>query len=203
MIMIVVLHEVLLMVILSMLLPLISGLYRWFPYLTGLHKGQNASKNYVTKNSELFQDIPNLAELPLIRHTLQSKVSMSTTTSRLFQYSKMWSHAHAEDIASDKDYFEDFQKEKGRFFMPTFCHIFHALVMIYFTLPCFSWHNMLQRQEFWVLQLIPHVLGQKVKFTIHLSLFTVTIHLSLFTCYCSLRIFAYLRGLSLIFQVSF
>ena len=52
---------------------------------------------------------------------------------------------------------------------------------------------MLLRQEYEVLQLIPHVLGKKGKL-----LFTITIHLSLFTgtihCYCSLRIFAYLRG---------
>ena len=78
-IMIVVLHGALLMVILSMLLPPIS------PYLTGLHKGPNASKNYVTKNLELFQDISNLAELPLVRYALWSKFSMITTTSRLFQ----------------------------------------------------------------------------------------------------------------------
>ena len=51
--------------------------------LPDLHKGQNASKN-----CELFQDIPNLAELPFVRYVLQSKVPMSATTSRLLQYSK-------------------------------------------------------------------------------------------------------------------
>ena len=40
------------------------------------------------KNCELFQDIPNLAELPFVRYALQSKVPMSATTSRLLQYSK-------------------------------------------------------------------------------------------------------------------
>ena len=89
---------------------------------------------------------------------------------------------------------ESFQKEKGRFFMPPFCHIFYALVMILYTLPCFLWHHLLQRQEFWVQQLIPHVLGAKNEIyyssvTIHLSLFTVTIH-----CYYSFLNFAYLRG---------
>ena len=63
--------------------------------------------------------------------------------------------------------------------------------------PC-SWHIMLLRQECRVLQLISHVLGQKMKFTIHCYYSSVTIHLSLFIgtihCCCSLRIFAYLRG---------
>ena len=89
---------------------------------------------------------------------------------------------------------ESFQKEKGRFFMPPFCHIFYALVMILYTLPCFLWHHLLQRQEFWVQQLIPHVLGAKNEIYYSLLLFicyysSVTIH-----CYYSLRIFAYLRG---------
>ena len=80
-IMIAVLHEILLMVILPMLLPLISK--DWFPYLTGLHKGQNASKN-----CELLQDIPYLVELPFVHYALQSKVPMSAITSRMLQYSK-------------------------------------------------------------------------------------------------------------------
>ena len=42
----------------------------WFPCSSGPHKGQNASKNYVTKNPKLFQDIPNLAELPFVRYAL-------------------------------------------------------------------------------------------------------------------------------------
>ena len=41
-------------------------------------------KNCVTKNPELFQDIPNLVELPFVRYALWSKSSMITTTSRLF-----------------------------------------------------------------------------------------------------------------------
>ena len=71
-----------------------------------------------------------------------------------------------------------FQEKKKRF-------LIMLLVMLCSILSCFSWHILLQGQEFWVPQLIPHVLGQKVKFTIHLSLFT---------CYYSLRNFAYLRG---------
>ena len=73
---------------------------------------------------------------------------------------------------------KSFQKKRKilHYAIPSFSHTFFALVMIYYTLPCFSWQNLHQRQEFSTLQLIPHVLGQKVKFTIHLSLFTVTIH---------------------------
>ena len=133
-------------------------------------------KNCVSKKLELFQDIPNLAELPFVRYALQSKVSMSTTTSRLFQYSKCDPMLIPKILLLTRVILKSFQKKKGRFFMPTFCHIFYALVMIYYTLPCFFWHTLHQRQEFWVLQLISHVLGQKVKFTIHLSLFTITIH---------------------------
>ena len=147
-----------------------------FLILTDLHKGRNASKN-----CELFQDILNLVELPFVRYALRSKVPMSATTSRLLEYSKYNPMLMLKILLLTRVILESFQKEKGRFFMPTFCHIFYALVMILYTLPCFFWHNLLQRQEFWVLQLIPHVLGQKEKFTIHLSLFTVTIHLLLFT----------------------
>ena len=59
--------------------------------MTGLHKGQNASKNCVTKNLELFQDIPNLEELPFfVRYALWSKSSMITTISRFFSTDLMF-----------------------------------------------------------------------------------------------------------------
>ena len=47
-------------------------------------------KNFVTKNPKLFQDIPNLAELPFVRYALWSKSSMITTTSRLFPIDLMF-----------------------------------------------------------------------------------------------------------------
>ena len=143
--------------------------------MTGLHKGQNASKNCVTKNSELFQDIPNLAELPFVRYALWSKSSMITTTSRLFQWDPM---LITKILLLTKVTLKSFQKKRKilHYDMPSFSHTFFALVIVYYTLPCFSWQNLHQRQEFSALQLIPHVLGQKVKFTIHLSLFTITIH---------------------------
>ena len=100
--------------------------------LTDLHKGQNA-----TKNCELFQDIPNLAELPFVRYALQSKVPMSATTSKLLQYSECNPMLMPKILLLTRAILESFQKEKGRFFMPPFCHIFYALVMILYTLPCF------------------------------------------------------------------
>ena len=112
---IVVPHGALLMVILAMLLPPIS------PYLTGLHKGQNASKNYVTKNLELFQDIPNLAE------DFNSLICPICTLVKIFNdyyYFKivsMRSRAHNKDIAFDKGHFEVFPKEKEDF---SLCHAF-------------------------------------------------------------------------------
>ena len=89
---------------------------------------------------------------------------------------KMQSHAHAEDLASNKGW-ESFQKEKGK---TTFCHIFYTLVMILYTLPCLLWHNLLQRQDFRFYNSSPTFWGKKWNLlftvTIHLSLFTVTIH---------------------------
>ena len=114
---------------------------------------------------------------------------------------KMWSHAHDKRYYFWQGSFCSLSKRKRKilhYAMPTFSHIFFALVMTYYTLPCFFWQNLHQRQEFWVLQFIPHVLGTKNE--IYYS--SVTIHcyysLSLFTCYCSwhcsLWIFAYLKG---------
>ena len=63
--MIVVLHEVLLMVILPMLRPLIKEgflLIQMIPLFDWLAQRPKYVKNYVTKNPELFQDTPDLAE---------------------------------------------------------------------------------------------------------------------------------------------
>ena len=132
-----------------------------FLILTDLHKGRNASKN-----CELFQDIPNLAELSYVHYVLRSKVPISATTSRLLQYSKYDPMLMPKILLLTRVLW---------FFMPNFCHIFYALVMILYILPCFL-HNMLQRQEYRVLQLISHILGQKMKFTIHYYYSSVTIH---------------------------
>ena len=142
------------------------------------------------KNWNRFKTSRILAKLPFVRYALQSKVPMSATTSKMLQYLECNPMFMPKIMLLTRAILESFQKEKGRFFMPPFCHIFYALVMILYTLPCFLWHHLLQRQEFWVQQLIPHVLGAKneiyyslLLFIYHYSLllFTVTIHLLLFT----------------------
>ena len=143
---------------------------------------------------ELLQDIilqKRIASrhlLPFVRYALQSKVPMSAITSSMLQYSKCNPILMSNILLLTKDGSLS-KKKKGGFSMTTFCHIPYALVMILYTLPYLLWQNMLQGQEYRVSQLIPHVLGQKMKFTIHCYY-----SLSLFTCYCSLWNFAYLRG---------
>ena len=63
--MIVVLHEVLLMVILLMLLPLIKEgflLIKMIPLFEWLAQKPKCFKNYIAENPKLFQDTPDLAE---------------------------------------------------------------------------------------------------------------------------------------------
>ena len=82
-------------------------------------------------------------------------------------------NAHNKNIASDKGHFEDFPKEKGRFFiMP--CFTFWS----YFVTFCHASPNIFcsKDKNFEFYNAFPTFWGQKVKFTIHLSLFTVTIH---------------------------
>ena len=178
---IVTLHGALLMVILLMLLPPINGLYRWFPYLNGLHKGQNTSKNYVTKYPELFQYIPNLAELPLVRYALWSKFSMITTTSRLFQWDPM---LITKILLLTKVTLKSFQKKRKilHYAIPSFSHTFFALVMIYYTLPCFG-----TKSEIYYSPI-----------TIHCYYSSITVHDTIHSEFLPIS-----RGLSLMFEASF
>ena len=104
---------------------------------------------------------------------------MSTTTSRF----KNVIPCSRQKYCFWQGSFWRLSKRKRKILHYAFGHTFD-LVMFCSILSCFSWHILLQGQEFWVLQLIPHVLGKKVKFTIHLSLFTITIH-----CHYSLLLF--------------
>ena len=76
-------------------------------------------KTCVTKNLELFQDILNLAELPFVLYALQSKASMSTTTSRLFQYSKCDLMFPSKILLLTRIILKTFQKKKEVF---SLCH---------------------------------------------------------------------------------
>ena len=128
-----------------------------------------------TKKLELFQDI--LVELPFVRYALQSKASISTTTSRLLQ--------DCDPILPTKNMLltriilKTLRKRKMLHY--AFGHAFDLVMLLIQS--CFVPFGHAspdifcsKDKNFEVLQLIPHVLGPKVKFIIHLSLFTVTIH---------------------------
>ena len=95
---------------------------------------------------------------------------------------------------------KSFQKKKED---SSLCHAllwsyFFDLVMLCYTLPCFSWHTLHQRQEFWALQFIPHVLGTKNEIyyspvTIHCH-YSPSLFIRYYSWHCLLRIFSYLRG---------
>ena len=144
----------------------------WFPSLAGLHKGQNASKIVNCFKT----DIPNLAELPFVRYALQSKVPMSATTSRLLQYSECNPMLMPKILLLTRVILESFQKEKGRFFMPPFCHIFYALVMLPLT-PSATKTRILGSTNY-----SPRF-GAKNKIYNSLLLFICHYSLLLFTCY--------------------
>ena len=89
-------------------------------------------KNYVTKNPEQFQDTPDLAE------DFNSPI-LPTQRPRLFQYSKMWSHAHDKDILENWCFWQrsfwSLSKRKGRIFiMPCL-----ALVILSFSCHALLW----------------------------------------------------------------
>ena len=94
---------------------------------------------------------------------------------------KMWSHVPVKNIASDKDHFEDFPKEKGSlFFMP--CFAFWSCFVTF----CYTSPNIFcsKDKNFEFYNSFPTFWGKKwnLLFICHylLLLFTVTIHLLLF-----------------------
>ena len=108
---------------------------------------------------------------------------MSTTTSRLFQYSKCDPMLMTKDIASDKGHFEVFPKEKGRFFiMPCLPLVILALLWSCFTTLCHASPDKVctKDKNFEFYNSFPTFWGQKNKIYYSLSLFTITIHELLF-----------------------
>ena len=88
--MIVLLHEVILMVILPMLLPLIKEgflMVKMIPLFDWLAQKPKYFKNYITKNPELFQDTPGLAE------DFDSPICLAYTTAKMITIFKIESNA--------------------------------------------------------------------------------------------------------------
>ena len=164
--------------------------------MTGLHKGQNTSKNYVTKNPELFQDTPNLAE------DFDSLICLAYTTAKMVTIFKnvipcFWQRYSWKLIWSDlnlilltKLILKSFKKKKKE---SSSCH-----ALLYFDLAMLFLTKSAPKTKIFNFTIdSPRFGDKKEKFTIQ-SLFTCHYSLSLFICYCSwhcsLRIFAYLRG---------
>ena len=166
--------------------------------MTGLHlhKGQNASKLVLLKTWNCFKISWIWQNSHLSDMHFSQKLRWVLLLQDCFSIQNVISCSQQKYCFWQESFWRISKRKRKilHYAMP----YFFDLVMLCSTLPCFSWHNLYQRQEFWVLQLIPHVLGTKNE--IYYS--PVTIHyyysLSLFTCYCSwhcsLRIFAYLRG---------
>ena len=139
-----------------------------------LHSAQRPKcfKNCVTKKLELFQDIPNLVEAHLFDMLFSQKASMSTstTTSRFKNVIPCSRHKYCFWQRIILKTFQKKKKDSSLCFWSCFVPFGHASPDIY----CSKDKNF----EFY--NSFPTFWGQKMKFTIHLSLFTVTIHLLLF-----------------------
>ena len=135
-------------------------------------------KNCVNKKLELFQDI--LAELPFVRYALQSKVLMSTTTSRLFQYSKCDPMLMPKILLLTRIILKTFKKKREDSSCLPF--VIFSMLWSWFTSLCHASFDTIcsKDKNFEFHNSFPTFWGQKLKFTIHLSLFTVTIHPLLF-----------------------
>ena len=197
--MIVVLHEVLLMVILPMLLPLIKEgffLIKIIPLFDWLAQRPKYFKNYVIKNPELFQDIPDLAE------DFDSPICLAYTTAIMVTIFKnvipcFWQRYSWKLIWSDLNFMlltklilKSFKKKMKEF---SSCH-----ALLYFDLTMLLLTKSAPKTKIFNSTIDSPCFGDKnEKFTIQ-SLFTCHYSLSLFIRYCSwhcsLQIFAYLRG---------
>ena len=134
--------------------------------MTGLHKGQNASKRIASRH-HASKRIASRHLLSFVRYALQSKVPMSTITSSMLQYS------HSNPIPPDKKWF--WWLSKQRCFMLLVMPLYFPMLLTQYTpktrMKSLTTHS-------------PHFGAKRWNL-----LFTVTIH-----CYYSLWIFAYLRG---------
>ena len=150
--------------------------------LTGLHKGQNASKIMLLKTVLRY---PEFGGTSICLICTLVKSFNECYYFKIVSIFKMWSHPHSKDIASYKGYFKVFPKRKRK--------ILHAHLLSYFL--CFS-HDLLHFVMLLLTQSAPKTRilkfynsfptfwGKKwnLLFICHYSLllFTVTIHLLLF-----------------------
>ena len=158
--------------------------------MTGLHKGQNASKRIasrqnaskrITSRHYASKRITSRHLLSFVRFALQSKVSMSAITSSMLQNSKC-NLILVLDILLLTRVGSLSKKKKGGFSMTTPFVIF-LMLWSWFSTLCHAFSDTLcyKDNNFGFSNSFPTFWGKKMKFTIHLSLFTITIHLLLFT----------------------
>ena len=135
----------------------------------------------------MFQDIPNLVELPFVRYALWSKSSMITTTSRLFPIDNVSEDSYLSSYLALDDKIPFFAICDWSFLVPIIWP--KGLSRLYGN-PSF-WPRFSHCQKF---QMILHVLKTKrnLLFTYHYSLSLFIRH---YSWHCSLRIFVYLRGI--------
>ena len=135
-------------------------------------------KSYVTKNLEQLQDTPDLAE------DFDSPICLAYTTAKIISIFKnvipcSWQRYSWKLMLLTKVILKFFQK-KRKILHYTFGHTF--LIWSCFVTLCHASPDIIYTKDktFGFYNSFPTFWGQKLKFTIHLSLFTVTIHLLLF-----------------------
>ena len=113
---------------------------------------------------------------------------MRTTTSKLLQYSKMWSHAHDKRYCFCQGSFWSIFKRKRKILNYAFGHT--ILIWSCFVTFCHASPDIFcpKDKNFKFYNSFPTFWGQKLKFTVHLSLFIVTIH----CCYSSVTVYIYI-----------
>ena len=156
--------------------------------MTGLHKGQNASKTIAsrhhTSKKNCFKTSTPIC--PLCTPVKSSNECYHFKHAPIF---KMQSHTNAGVFLKRKR--EDSPWLPFVIF-PMLWSWFSTLCHAYSYKICSKDKNIESHNSF------PTFWGKKIKFTIHCYYSSITIHchysLLLFTCYCSLRNFAYLRG---------
>ena len=148
------------------------------PLFDWLAQRPKCFKNCVTKNPELFQDIPNLAE------DFDSPICLTYTTAKIVSIFKNVIPCSWQRYCFWQRSLWSLSKRKGKFF------ICHALLWSYFLYHV--GHALLHFAMLLLTKSTPktRILSsiihspcfgdRKVKFTIHLSLLTVTIHPLLF-----------------------